>query len=256
MFRGSQLEHYFNRMGSSKLVSTGTSSSGYETSINLPDPETSSNPSIIVLGSSSESNASNASTLAIREFQQSDPRYLHPPRPVAKRSRETTDSVCNQPRKRTSRSNPAVKLIALRDAPLIDLTCPIDRSSNLELNSDSGPFREIDEQIETYPNVLEWISVHEEEKVSYEATRRFQESWAAKLPWAECVKGGDGLYDFVCCMICTMFEVRTKILRPKWDTLKKHGGKRKAKHNMPRRGIRAGQWYIAINCKHLINERR
>jgi hypothetical protein len=33
-------------------------------------------------------------------------------------------------------------------------------------------------------------------KVSYEATRRFQETWAAKLPWAECVKK-----ETVVCMI-------------------------------------------------------
>jgi hypothetical protein len=66
-------------------------------------------------------------------------------------------------------------------------------------------------------------------QVSYEITRRFQESWAVKLHWAECVKGANGLYDFVRCIVCTTFEVHEKILQPKWNTLKKHGGKRKAK---------------------------
>jgi hypothetical protein len=47
------------------------------------------------------------------------------------------------------------------------------------------------------PDVLEWLEAQKKETVSYEATRRFQESWLAKLPWAECVKGEDGLYDFV-----------------------------------------------------------
>jgi hypothetical protein len=58
------------------------------------------------------------------------------------------------------------------------------------------------------------------------------------------------------CITCSTFERREKILQPKWDTLKKHGGKRKAKINMPMKGIRKGQWYIAHNCKHLINEHR
>jgi hypothetical protein len=38
------------------------------------------------------------------------------------------------------------------------------------------------------------------------------------------------------------FETREKILQPKWNTLKKHSGKRKAKHAMPTKGIRKGQW--------------
>jgi hypothetical protein len=93
-------------------------------------------------------------------------------------------------------------------------------------------------------------------QVSYEITRRFQESWAVKLHWAECVKGANGLYDFVRCIVCTTFEVHEKILQPKWDTLKKHGGKRKAKNAIPNKGIWKGQWYTTHNCKHLINERR
>ena len=48
-------------------------------------------------------------------------------------------------------------------------------------------------------------------------------------------------------------EGRAKILGPKWDTLKKHGGKRKATCDMPN-GIKKDQWYIAKICKHLRNE--
>jgi hypothetical protein len=47
---------------------------------------------------------------------------------------------------------------------------------------------------------------------------------------------------------------KPKILGPKWDTLIKHGGKRKAIKNMAG-GIIKGQWYIARNCKHLRFER-
>jgi hypothetical protein len=92
------------------------------------------------------------------------------------------------------------------------------------------------------PNVIEWIKEHRKDKVSYNATHRFEETWVAKLNWAECVKGGNGLYDFVRCIVCTEFETREKILQPKWDTLKKHGGKRKAKKTIPSKGIRIGQW--------------
>jgi hypothetical protein len=74
-------------------------------------------------------------------------------------------------------------------------------------------------------------------QVIYEITKKFQESWAAKLHWAECVKGANGLYDFVRCIICTIFEVCEKILQLKWDTLKKHGGKMKAKSAIPSKGI-------------------
>jgi hypothetical protein len=72
--------------------------------------------------------------------------------------------------------------------------------------------------------------------------RRFQQSWPAKLPWSECVKGLDGLYDFVRYLICSEIEHREKILQPKFDTLKKHEGKRKAKAGIPSRGIKKGQW--------------
>jgi hypothetical protein len=58
------------------------------------------------------------------------------------------------------------------------------------------------------------------------------------------------------CGLCSIFEAREKILQPKWDTLKKHGGKRKAKKAIPKLNVKKGQWYVAENCKHLQNERR
>jgi hypothetical protein len=97
------------------------------------------------------------------------------------------------------------------------------------LESDSGYPSSWKDEEEIDPDVLEWIVAQGDiesqgQKVSYEATQKFQESWGAKLPWAECVKGGDGLFDYVRCLICSTFEIWEKILRPKWDTLKKHGG--------------------------------
>jgi hypothetical protein len=56
--------------------------------------------------------------------------------------------------------------------------------------------------------------------------------------------------------MCSTFEAQEKLLKPKWDTLKKYGGKRKAKKAIPMKNIQKGQWYIAYNYKHLVNERR
>jgi hypothetical protein len=277
MFRGSQLERYFARAGSSKFVSTVTSSSGHETSANIisKGSMTQNNFNPILIGSSSESTSS---LLSMMVYPASDPRYEHPPRLVAKRSCETSDSVYNQPRSRR-RSNLAVKLVTptrLRvpsttsaDHVIVLEIASIDHVILLEsasadqilLESDNGCPSAWKDEEETDPDVLAWIAVQGDiaakgDKVSYEATRKFQESWAAKLPWVECVKGGDGLFDYVRCLICSTFEIREKILKPKWDTLKKHGGKRKAKTDLPAIGVVAGQWYIAINCKHLVNQRR
>jgi hypothetical protein len=121
--------------------------------------------------------------------------------------------------------------------------CTGPSSSINPINDARYVFEMCDEQDgEDDPDVIEWIKENRKDKVSYDATRRFQETWAAKLNWAECVKGGNGLYDFVRCIVCTEFETREKILQPKWDTLKKHGGKRKAKKTIPSKGIRIGQW--------------
>jgi hypothetical protein len=216
------------RAGSSKSVSTTTSSDGYETSINIVSEGVSIGCSIgspIVVASSSESGAS-MSTVQMREYPASDPYYVHPPLRTPNRACKSLDSMYNQPYK-PRHSNPIVQLIIPER-----MSVPRD------------------------PDVLEWIDAQKKEKVSYEATRKFQESWAAKLFWASCVKGNNGLFDYVKCNICSMFEVRDKILKPKWDTLKKHGGNRKAKKDLPAKGVKKGQWYIATDCKHLINEQR
>ena len=91
-------------------------------------------------------------------------------------------------------------------------------------------------------------------KRSSEATRKFQETWAARLPSAELYRGSNGLFESVKCVICSLVTGKPKILGPKWDTLSKHGGKRKATKNLLQ-GIKKGQWYVAKNCKHLRYER-
>jgi hypothetical protein len=112
-------------------------------------------------------------------------------------------------------------------ATVLDLTTPSENGP-IDLRSENTYVFEACEQDQDLdPDVQEWHFAQQKDKISYEVTRRFQESWPAKLPWSKCVKGPDGLYDFVCCLICSEIEYREKILQSKFDTLKKHGGKRK-----------------------------
>ena len=57
--------------------------------------------------------------------------------------------------------------------------------------------------------MLEWIFANISKKVSYEATRRFQETWVIKLTWVECVKACDSLYDFVKCIVCRYLQTHS-----------------------------------------------
>lgn len=65
-------------------------------------------------------------------------------------------------------------------------------------------------------------------KQAYELNRKFQASWAAKLPWAESVLSEDGLVTHVQCKICTKVSGKDKLLVPKFDSLCKHAGRKKA----------------------------
>lgn len=86
----------------------------------------------------------------------------------------------------------------------------------------------------------------------YEASRRFQDTWAAKLPWAEMSRTADGTIELVKCLICSLIEKREKLLKAKWDTLTKHAGRRKALKDM--RGIaRKGEYYYSKDCAHAKN---
>jgi hypothetical protein len=64
--------------------------------------------------------------------------------------------------------------------------------------------------------------VEKKRKVSYETTnQKFQSNYVACLPWVECVKGEDGLVDFVKCRVRNIIDKQNKIPMPKWDMLKK-----------------------------------
>jgi hypothetical protein len=174
MFCG-HLERYFSRAGASKSSWSGAiASSGDETSANLVSNHADSVSEVgpILLGSSSESNAS---CEEIRMYPANDPRYVHPPRSVAKRSSETRDSMCNQPCKCSRRANPAAKLITPehlgvpKHLVVIDLSFPQLNSPAILLESDTTPCAMTDlSQEECDLDVLEWIEAQKTKKVSYE----------------------------------------------------------------------------------------
>jgi hypothetical protein len=165
MFRGSNLERYFSRVGASKSSSIDVSSSSHhETSEGLTD------------GSIGGSHVAMSLTSGIgpREHPINDLRYIvELARPVMHAS-DTPHSVCNQPRKKR-RSNPAVVPLMLERLGVpqtIDetqtFTAPV-----VELSSDSGPSIFVDDLEETDPEVLEWLTAEKKSKRSYEATRKF-----------------------------------------------------------------------------------
>jgi hypothetical protein len=123
---------------------------------------------------------------------------------------DTPHSVCNQPRKKR-RSNPAVVLLTPERLGVPQtihetqtFTAPV-----VELSNNNGPSIFMDDQEETDLEVLEWLAAEKKSKRSYEATRKFQDTWVAKVPWVECVKGATGLLDHVRCLICRYVIIST-----------------------------------------------
>ncbi len=55
-------------------------------------------------------------------------------------------------------------------------------------------------------------------KKNYDATKKFQEKWATKLPWAKLFIGEDGPY----ALSIARFEVEGKNKIVKWNSLCKH----------------------------------
>lgn len=88
---------------------------------------------------------------------------------------------------------------------------------------------------------------------NYDQNRHFQDSWAAKLPWAEAVVGESGLITQVRCKICSDVEGREKLLVPKLDSLYKHAGRRKALVDIGK--VRRGEYYYLGSNQHVKNER-
>jgi hypothetical protein len=251
-FEGSALFRYYQR-----IPSTGSSSSSGTTP-----------PALNPMSNASSSQSVAACTQSIHTSSQSGGM-----------------SVCNKLRKRKvtdggvshCRSNPAVILLNPDDllvpsiVPIVDQSIAESVVEVIALSSD-GSTTTVDTDIAVSPcnrkgksklpvcdeiddcSDDELVLIHaapkKKRKKSYESSRKFQDTWAARLPWAELYRGSDGLYESVKCLVCSTITDKPKILGPKWDTLIKHGGKRKAIKNMAGR-IKKGQWYIARNCKHL-----
>lgn len=64
-------------------------------------------------------------------------------------------------------------------------------------------------------------------KENGETKRKFQDSWATKLPWIEMKIGSDRLIHVVKCDISLVINGCDKILAFKLDTLTKHNGRHK-----------------------------
>ncbi len=77
-------------------------------------------------------------------------------------------------------------------------------------------------------------------KRSYDHTRKFQLEWVVKLSWGEGVLIDDGKFNMVNCKVCTTINRKPCLLAPKWDTLMKHEGRRKAKKDFPKLKIMKG----------------
>ena len=87
----------------------------------------------------------------------------------------------------------------------------------------------------------------------YDRHRKFQTTQAAKLPWAEGIMATDGILHMVKCKVCSTIDRKLCVMAPKWDTLFKHDGKRTAKKDLPQFKVKAGEQYVATNCKHRKN---
>jgi hypothetical protein len=87
----------------------------------------------------------------------------------------------------------------------------------------------------------------------YENNRHWQDSWAARLPWAESVLGRDGRVTQVKCKVCSEVEGREKLLAPKIDSLWKHAGRRRALTSIGT--VKKGDHYFLTTNQHVRNER-
>jgi hypothetical protein len=90
-------------------------------------------------------------------------------------------------------------------------------------------------------------------KKGYELNRHFQDSWAAKFPWAEAVVDVDGRITQVRCKVCSDVERREKLLVPKIDSLWKQVRRRKALVDMAK--VKRGEYYYLGSNQHVKNER-
>ncbi len=64
-------------------------------------------------------------------------------------------------------------------------------------------------------------------KWNYDTTKKIQDSWSTKLPWAELCVRLDGSLHIVKCRICSEVARKNKVLSAKWDSWGKHASHRK-----------------------------
>jgi len=124
-----------------------------------------------------------------------------------------------------------------------------------ELRQDLVHISDGKEEIKSDDNLQVIAPPCKKTEVNYDQTKWFQNEWAAKLVWAESIRGPDGTVQLIKCTVCSTFDRNPKILGPKWDTLQKHEGRRKAAFVMPQYKVRKGDWYVSKTCKHQINLR-
>jgi hypothetical protein len=60
----------------------------------------------------------------------------------------------------------------------------------------------------------------------------------------------DGKLHMVKCKVCNMINMKPCLLAPKWDTLLKHEGRKKAKKDFPKLKIMKGDGYNIKTCRH------
>jgi hypothetical protein len=123
MFRGSQINNYFSKIGARKEGTSGNSSTVRPTDFVSSSSEDLASCTVgmqtapidlsegVPIVESQSTAAGSMSTQKPKEYPSTDPHYVHYiARSVLLRSCKAPYSVCNQPRKR-NQSNPAIKLI-------------------------------------------------------------------------------------------------------------------------------------------------
>jgi hypothetical protein len=109
------------------------------------------------------------------------------------------------------------------------LSITIDHLTSLnhdDVLSDHDPFLTPKFDLPTIQSKLEV------KKLNYNATRKFQDSWATKFPSVELCLGSHGNLHTIKCKICSEVDGKDKLLHAKWDSFCNHVGRKKAKNNI------------------------
>ncbi len=90
-------------------------------------------------------------------------------------------------------------------------------------------------------------------KKIYELNRHFQDSWVAKLPWAESIMGAKGKATQIKCKVCNIIDGRNRLLVAKSNSLWKPISCRNA--TIISTGVVMGDIYFLKTNQHVINEK-